>query len=118
MNLELKKQWVEALRSGNYQQGQYQLRSKDNCFCCLGVLCDIIDDKRWMQEERTVFNVDDGCAPSLHWVYIADGKSAEMPPHDVCFNAEVSLDAFRELAQMNDSYQSFDTIAEFIDKNW
>jgi len=29
--------WLEALRSGNYQQGQYTLH-RDGKFCCLGVL--------------------------------------------------------------------------------
>ncbi len=33
--------WVEALRSGAYPQGQYQLRSVAEEFCPLGVLADI-----------------------------------------------------------------------------
>ena len=37
---EVKKQWVEALRSGEYKQGQAVL-CKDDAFCCLGVLCDL-----------------------------------------------------------------------------
>lgn len=40
MNPEIKKQWATALRSGNYKQGEYQLKRKDE-YCCLGVLCDI-----------------------------------------------------------------------------
>lgn len=32
--------WVKALRSGEYKQGQGQLR-KYNSFCCLGVACEI-----------------------------------------------------------------------------
>lgn len=38
MNAELKQQWVEALRSGKYQQGVGRLRTKDGEYCCLGVL--------------------------------------------------------------------------------
>lgn len=34
------KQWVAALRSGEYQQGQGYL-NKQNKFCCLGVVCDL-----------------------------------------------------------------------------
>jgi hypothetical protein len=45
MNKEIAKQWVEALRSGKYEQGKHQLRSLDNKFCCLGVLCDIMGAK-------------------------------------------------------------------------
>jgi hypothetical protein len=40
MNPAIKAQWVEALRSGEYEQGKYRLRNGDK-FCCLGVLCDI-----------------------------------------------------------------------------
>ena len=41
MNPKVKKLWVEALRSGKYEQGYNGLRTNDNKFCCLGVLCDI-----------------------------------------------------------------------------
>ena len=38
--------WVAALRSGKYKQGRNYLRSKDNKFCCLGVLCELaVEDK-------------------------------------------------------------------------
>lgn len=32
--------WVAALRSGEYTQGKFSLKSEDG-FCCLGVACDI-----------------------------------------------------------------------------
>ena len=46
MDVVLKKQWIEALRSGKYQQGRIYLRSSHNNsskprHCCLGVLADI-----------------------------------------------------------------------------
>lgn len=40
MNEKIKQQWIAALRSGKYEQGQSKLKS-GNKFCCLGVLCDI-----------------------------------------------------------------------------
>lgn len=40
MREDVKKLWVEALRSGKYQQGTGCLRM-DDTFCCLGVLCDL-----------------------------------------------------------------------------
>jgi hypothetical protein len=40
MNPEIKKLWVEALRSGDYKKGKNQLRSGSK-FCCLGVLCNL-----------------------------------------------------------------------------
>lgn len=37
---ELRKKWVEALRSGEYKQGRICL-CNNNRYCCLGVLCDV-----------------------------------------------------------------------------
>ena len=39
MNEDVKKRWVKALRSGEYDQGTGGL--KEDGFCCLGVLCDL-----------------------------------------------------------------------------
>lgn len=41
---KLKAEWVAALRSGKYEQGTSFL-NRDNKFCCLGVLCDLIKDE-------------------------------------------------------------------------
>jgi len=40
VNKDVKRQWVAALRSGEYEQGQGALEWH-NRFCCLGVLCDL-----------------------------------------------------------------------------
>ena len=44
MNKQVKRKWLKALRSGEYQQGDSQLLNKNNgnsYYCCLGVLEDI-----------------------------------------------------------------------------
>lgn len=41
MKPEIAKIWTEALRSGKYEQCTSVLRSTDNKFCCLGVLCEL-----------------------------------------------------------------------------
>lgn len=44
MNSVVKKLWVDALRSGKYEKGSGSLRQRTeegDCFCCLGVLCDL-----------------------------------------------------------------------------
>ena len=45
MKIDIAKQWVDALKSGTYQQGQGKLHATDikgECmYCCLGVLCDL-----------------------------------------------------------------------------
>lgn len=40
---ETRKEWVAALRSGDYKQGNNWLRADDK-YCCLGVLCEITPD--------------------------------------------------------------------------
>jgi len=40
MDPEVKKLWVYALRSGDYEQGKGRLKNGDK-YCCLGVLCDL-----------------------------------------------------------------------------
>lgn len=41
MDQEIHSQWVAALESGQYQQGKRVLRTSDDTYCCLGVLCDL-----------------------------------------------------------------------------
>ncbi len=35
------KQWVAALRSGEYEQGYHRLRDRNNKYCVLGVPCEL-----------------------------------------------------------------------------
>lgn len=41
MNPEIKRLWITALLSGEYQQGRGALKRRDGKFCCLGVLCEL-----------------------------------------------------------------------------
>lgn len=45
MKEDIRKQWVEALRSGRFEQGKEQLKTRDGKFCCLGVLCELAIDQ-------------------------------------------------------------------------
>ena len=78
MNADVKKKWVEALRSGEYKQGQGRLQ-RDGAFCCLGVLCDLHAKEtglKWMTHAEAFSPV---------WPYSSDGalvyigRSAELP---------------------------------------
>lgn len=44
--------WIAALRSGDYKQGQGCLRGEKNQFCCLGVAADLILNK-WTYDDFT-----------------------------------------------------------------
>lgn len=52
MNQAIKEKWVAALRSGEFEQGRRNLRSSDDKFCCLGVLCHIIDPNGWRLDQE------------------------------------------------------------------
>jgi hypothetical protein len=46
MNKKLKKKWIKALNSGDFEQGRLYLHhAETNKFCCLGVLCDLVVDE-------------------------------------------------------------------------
>lgn len=50
-------EWVEALRSGEYQQGKGRLRRIDDgevSHCCLGVGCDLSDPDAWQPPEASI----------------------------------------------------------------
>lgn len=50
MDRETKTKWIEALRSGDYRQGEGHLKFNDEVYpsyCCLGVLCDVLDPAGW-----------------------------------------------------------------------
>lgn len=52
MNPAIKRKWVDALRSGEYEQGRGGLRHHDK-YCCLGVLTDLYHratgEGKWME---------------------------------------------------------------------
>jgi hypothetical protein len=52
--------WIDALRSGKYEQGRGSLRTNDDTYCCLGVACDVYDPSRW---DRNTY-------PYNEWSYI------------------------------------------------
>lgn len=65
MDPELKRKWVEALRSGRYQQAHGELRSEEGGYCCLAVLHETAGghwvlgtDGVWMPAETKVRHED------------------------------------------------------------
>ena len=114
----VKKAWIAALRSGDYQQGQGSLRrfiygwdfSRNSQevvgyqYCCLGVLCDIGERKNW-EGEAYIFpdgNVD---SASIN----CNAEMFEM--------TGLTGDDEAALVDMNDSGKSFEEIANYIEEN-
>jgi hypothetical protein len=101
---EFKAEWVAALRSGRYAQGQGCLRTVDNTFCCLGVACDLIDPGIW-----TKFSTD---------MYQHGQRAVYMPSPFERENIGLDFDAATYLSELNDTLKwDFHQIADWIEAN-
>lgn len=105
---ELKARWVDALRSGKYQQGRGWLRASWDSdgihrYCCIGVLCDVVDPKGWQENEGGVIRTHTGNNSTI--------------PISVQAKTGLMRDRFGPLYVMNDSGKSFAEIAEYIEAN-
>ena len=99
MDPDLKNKWITALRSGDYRQGFLFLRY-DECFCSLGVLCDVMGGQ-W-EERATLYEVKVGGVLLKSHQYDIPGL-----PHPW---RKVMVD-------LNDAGASFEEIASFIEEN-
>lgn len=105
---EVREEWVRRLRSGEYRRGNGRLRrerSGTDFFCCLGVLCDVVEPERW--------------APDTPWggdmEYRHDGHDI-YPRGGILDLVGIDARQARLLAQMNDSGKDFDDIADVIER--
>lgn len=132
MNPEIKQQWVNALRSGEYQQTTGTLR-RETGFCCLGVLCDLAVKAEVISEPYR-FGDPETDAPERVWYeYDAEpsvltskvqawaGLRNESNP-DVPYTEDMNNDAWQSrgkvsLAELNDNGYTFTQIADIIDAN-
>jgi hypothetical protein len=104
--VELKRVWVEALRSGEYEQCKDTLHNlTKNSYCCLGVAA-----KVWglaTDEEMGVEQGMDG---------IANGEG----PHGLYeeLRSIMGLDVSDKGVEMNDRGKPFPLIADMIEADW
>lgn len=104
--------WLQALESGEYEQGIEELHSIDDKFCCLGVACDL-----FMPETRKVHG--DGTCYS--YSYCTLGAPVELKEILGISGSYGVIDGGWKgrstLASMNDKGWSFLKIARFIRAN-
>jgi hypothetical protein len=118
---EVRKRWLDALRSGKYQQAKTVLRTENDRYCCLGVLCEIVDPEGWTPGR--VFNADAGVGepniPCLAYggteVFGVACNYTQMPPEKVLARAGVTYRFAEILAEHNDDGESFADIARRIE---
>lgn len=117
MKTDIRKEWVDRLRSGRYSQCRGWLQIPGKGHCCLGVLSDIavdsgiIDSPRWDGDEGTKGLSYDGAFATLHsavseWA----GFSRKTPDPEVYFEGE-----WKALSVLNDQGKTFDEIADIIE---
>lgn len=112
MDADIKRQWVEALRSGKYPQAKKALRT-DAGYCCLGCVADVLgckwsitSDHLGRYRAEIVDTEGEYYSGSRDWLPYPLEEKASLPP---------TVQQF--LAGMNDDRKSFAEIADFIDAN-
>lgn len=112
MNPDVKKQWVAALRGGEFTQGQNSL-STPTGYCCLGVLCELAAAagetlKRETAKGATYYSDFLNTLPPD----VRTWAGINVPDPRVTTSAGQIL----SLSALNDSGHSFAVIADFIEQ--
>ncbi len=120
MDKKIAKKWIVALRSGKYTQGKGILCIEDNKtpkYCCLGVLCDIMETPYKIEQQSNYGLKNYGIKK-----YGKDGDFNSLP-FEVRQKALIGTESghIREmqtsLSCLNDAGMSFLEIADIIEDN-
>lgn len=134
MKIDIAKQWVEALTSGTYKQGQGKLHSTNydgTCmYCCLGVLCDLYMQQNPDELDVKVVTRKDQAIPQHYQMmskndeslHVYDNDSVVLPLRvrewagmsDPLGRFTDSSHAQDSLAELNDHGMSFAKLADVI----
>ena len=121
LNADIKRRWVESLRSGNYRQGREALvvpnRILGDAFCCLGVLCDIAaKDGVVVRQAKSYLDPEDHLDQSYKALPLAVLQWSGLPISGRAAN-EVIIGDDIFLTTLNDNYEyDFDQIADVIEE--
>lgn len=113
MDKRIKKMWVDALRSGEYEQGRGMLKRTQyeyDCghevcrYCVLGVLCDLYEKETGKEVEHNYFPTFE----VAEWAGWVDGYRSP----------RVEVNGMREsVLQLNDAHHwTFEEIADLIEE--
>ena len=115
---KIKDLWVAALRSGDYKQHKKRLTSANrSAHCCMGVLCEVAI------KEGVRLHIEKRLDKSRRVTLYYSGMPNTLPPVAMKWaGMRTSMGAFQKsigsLVQMNDSGDSFEKIADVIEKRW
>ena len=124
MNPEIKQKWINALRSGEYEQSSkgflHTANEFNETYCCLGVLCDLYakeHNKEWTNNygRSNLYFEGEGHYPPqsvVEWAGLPDKNPS------IEFSGEIDDCEFEdpELSELNDEGISFNTIAGLIEQ--
>lgn len=105
MDKRIKRRWINALRSGKYEQGRRQLAvsgmDNNTLYCCLGVLCELAVESKVI----AAYDPEHGSLPDAvsEWANIEQFGN---------------YGGKRTLAGYNDSGRSFKQIANIIERHF
>ncbi len=112
MKKKLKKKWVKALRSGEFEQTTGRLHRPTplggDSFCCLGVLCEVSNAK-----------VDDHPVTGERYYLSSDNSEAFTGlTEEMLTKWKIPAEQQNTLIDLNDSKKkSFAEIADYIEEN-
>lgn len=110
MDQDFKKRWVEALRSGKYKQGEGRLRTEEDCYCCLGVGCDVLGKGEWVRHKYA--------EKDELWAYKSDILETAVMPSDLKDAVGLTAADSASLIRLNDfEKRTFAEIADYIEDN-
>lgn len=110
MKKEVMVKWVEALRSGKYEQGTGALNS-DGKFCCLGVLCEVMGVPKYGEGifRRVCYGGPGDNSTGLLPISIREASG---------IRTSMGVYGDTNLANQNDQGKTFSEIADIIEKEW
>jgi hypothetical protein len=128
LRTKIKRDWLEALRSGEYKQGQMALvnattNPEVDQFCCLGVLCDLAvrqevgewDGKYYVHD--TASGKKGGGAPNDKSSAIVPSNARPWAFRKSSPSGHSIHTAISVLMRANDTGSTFKQIADWIEKN-
>ncbi len=127
MKENIKKEWVQALRSGEIPQTTKVLGHDDGSRCCLGVLCDIAVKHGIIPKPQ--LSPDTGCNGLFNLFYGKEAEGSYLPEEvlewaeikngpayvSIPFRNKKKAGKLSSLASANDGGFSFDEIADKIE---
>lgn len=112
------KQFLEALRSGKYQQIQGTLKNGDG-YCCLGVAAELFLPEGGKIEQKDDFcQFSDSSGKDVASAFLPHYAIDALDAHSWSCKPVGGIDYLPSMMDMNDTLGwSFTTIADFIEKN-